>query len=144
MGSLFGGSRVLQAVARDNLLWFLKPFAYGSPDGDEPRVAVAMTWLIAEATLFAGDLDVIAPVITAFFIMSYAMVNLTCFIICALGIPNFRPLWKYYNKWLSLLGTSFQRSTVVLGGGGIHSCRRSHQPLLVSFSHLCHSNAVLL
>lgn len=48
LGSLFGGSRILQAMARDKLLGVLKPFAYGSRRGDEPRVAVLFTWVVAQ------------------------------------------------------------------------------------------------
>lgn len=50
LGSLFGGSRVLQAMSRDKLLGVLKPFAYGSKHGDEPRVAVLFTWLVAQVS----------------------------------------------------------------------------------------------
>ena len=35
-----GGSRVLQAIARDKLFPLLGVFGYGTPKGDEPRVAV--------------------------------------------------------------------------------------------------------
>lgn len=48
LGSLFGGSRVLQAMSRDNLMGALKPFKFGSKHGDEPRIAVCFTWLIAQ------------------------------------------------------------------------------------------------
>ena len=53
LGSLFGGSRVLQAMARDKLMPVLKPFAYGSKHGDEPRVAVLFTWLVAQVSMRA-------------------------------------------------------------------------------------------
>lgn len=52
LGSLFGGSRVLQALARDDLFpWPLSAigvFRTGSKHGDEPRRAVLFTWLIAQ------------------------------------------------------------------------------------------------
>jgi potassium/chloride transporter 9 len=54
LGSLFGGSRVLQAVARDNLFPILKPFKYGSANGDEPRVAVIFTYIIAQVRCTGG------------------------------------------------------------------------------------------
>ena len=37
LGAIFGGSRLLQAISRDSLFPFLKPFAYGTVKGDEPR-----------------------------------------------------------------------------------------------------------
>eukprot|EP00040_Diaphanoeca_grandis_P027474 m.156509 g.156509 ORF g.156509 m.156509 type:complete len:941 (-) comp30999_c0_seq1:52-2874(-) len=104
LGSLFGGSRVLQAIARDNLYPILKPFAYGSPHGDEPRVAVACTYIIAQCGVLIGDLDVVAPIITSIFCLSYALVNMTCFLLSMIEAPNFRPVFKYFNKWSALLG----------------------------------------
>ena len=104
LGSLFGGSRVLQALARDDLFPFLKYFAKGTDHGDEPRRGVFFTWFFAQCCLFLGDIDAIAPLITSFFCMSYALCNLTAFALSVTGAPNFRPTWKYYSWQLSLLG----------------------------------------
>ena len=51
-----------------------------------------------------GDIDNIAPLITSFFCMSYALCNLTAFALSVTGAPNFRPTWKYYSWQLALLG----------------------------------------
>eukprot|EP00049_Salpingoeca_infusionum_P003406 m.66341 g.66341 ORF g.66341 m.66341 type:complete len:950 (+) comp12112_c1_seq1:280-3129(+) len=104
LGSLFGGSRVLQAMGRDNLMRILKPFAWGSKKGDEPRVAVLFTWLVAQACVMIGDIDVVAPIETSFFCLSYAMVNLACFLLSAMNAPNFRPEFRFYSWPLSLFG----------------------------------------
>ena len=48
LGSLFGGSRVLQALAKDDIFPCLGYFAKGTAKGDEPRRAVVMTWFIAQ------------------------------------------------------------------------------------------------
>lgn len=104
LGSLFGGSRVLQAIARDNMFPILKPFAYGSAYGDEPRMAVLGTWIISQSCILIGNLDVVAPIITSIFCMSYALVNFTCLTLAMSGAPNFRPMFKYWSKWTALLG----------------------------------------
>jgi len=70
LGSLFGGSRVLQAIARDDLYSILRPFKFGSKQGDEPRVAVMGTWMIAQGCVLIGNLDVVAPIITSIFCLS--------------------------------------------------------------------------
>lgn len=105
LGSVFGGSRILQALARDNLpfpgLWF---FAKGSKDGDEPRRAVLMTWFIAQCCCLMGDLDVVSPIISSFFCMSYAAVNFSCLLLEISGTPNFRPRFSFYSRWSAGLG----------------------------------------
>merc|ERR1711871_794637 len=58
----------------------------------------------AQCCLFLGDLDVVAPLITSFFCMSYALCNLTAFVLSITGAPNFRPTWRYFSWQLSLLG----------------------------------------
>ena len=83
---------------------FLKIFAFGSKRGDEPRVAVLGTAFVALCLIMIGNLDVVAPIISAFFCMSYAMVNFTCFALIATGAPNFRPAFKYYNRYVSFFG----------------------------------------
>ena len=103
LGSLFGGSRVLQAISRDKLFPYTKWFEYGSPDGDEPRPAVLITWAIAQALIFVGGLDVIAPVATAFFCLSYATVNFSCFLLSISGTPNFRPAFKLLSNSLFIV-----------------------------------------
>jgi amino acid transporter len=43
------------------------------------------------ASFFLGDLDMIASLLTMFFLISYAMINMTVFIEKIIRIPSFRP-----------------------------------------------------
>eukprot|EP01084_Bolivina_argentea_P108180 193328_1 len=105
LGSLFGGSRVLQAIARDRIFpGIFNILGYGTVVGDEPMIAVIATWLFAQCLLFIGGINAIAPIATSFFCLSYLTVNLCCFLLCISGQTNFRPLFKYYSKWTALLG----------------------------------------
>eukprot|EP01083_Nonionella_stella_P181753 652076_1 len=105
LGSLFGGSRVLQAIARDRLFPYTKWFEYGSPKGDEPRTAVLFTWCVAQSLIFIGSINAIAPISTSFFCLSYCTVNFSCFLLEISGTPNFRPSFTYYSWHTCLLGT---------------------------------------
>lgn len=52
-----------------------------------------------KACVMIGDIDIVAPIETAFFCLSYAMVNITCFVLGSMGAPNWRyvrPPW--YNS----------------------------------------------
>ena len=105
LGSLMGAPRILQAFARDGIFRRLKFFGRGSGRAGEPRRAIVVTFLIAQAGIFAGDLDLIAPVITMFFLMTYGAVNLACFYEIISHNPSFRPTFRRNHWSLALLGT---------------------------------------
>ena len=50
-----------------------------------------------------GDLDTIAPVITMFFLITYAMLNLVVLIEQSMGLVSFRPLFRV-PRWVSAAG----------------------------------------
>lgn len=81
LGAVFGGSRVLQALAADDIIPGISFFAKGTKKGNEPRRAVIFTWFVAQCCIFIGDLDAISPMISSFFCLSYAMTNLACFLL---------------------------------------------------------------
>jgi len=104
LGNLVGSGRILQALARDNVFWFLSPFKYGTQQGDEPIPATLCAWLIAQACIFIGNLDTVASLISEFFLLVYASVNIACLILRLSGAPNFRPSFKYFSWHTALVG----------------------------------------
>ncbi len=56
------------------LLLLRQLFAKGSRIGDEPRRAVLLAWLIAQAFGFIGSLNDVAPLLTDFFLTAYGLV----------------------------------------------------------------------
>ncbi|KAF0684063.1 Aste57867_23984 [Aphanomyces stellatus] len=104
LGALFGASRILQAIARDNLFPCMSGLGQGSAHGDEPQAAVVFTALLSLVFIFIGDLDVLAPICTSFFCLAYAAVNFTALILQSTGVPNFRPTFTHSCWPLSLLG----------------------------------------
>jgi solute carrier family 12 sodium/potassium/chloride transporter 2 len=104
LGSILGAPRVLQALARDGVLprWcdFL---GQGSGPNDEPRVGTAVTLGIAIATVCIGELNLIAPVLTMFFLTTYLVLNVAAGIEGFLQSPSFRPTFRVHWS-LSLLG----------------------------------------
>lgn len=104
LGSMMGAPRILQAFAKDNIFKQIKFFAPGSGKSNEPRRAILITFLIAQAGIMAGDLDSIAPVITMFFLLTYGTMNLASFYEIFSANPSFRPRFKLNHWTLSLLG----------------------------------------
>lgn len=104
LGNLVGSGRIMQALARDNVFWFLSPFKYGTQQGDEPILATLLAWGIAQACIFIGNLDTVASLISEFFLLVYASVNIACCILRLAGAPNFRPRFKYFSWHTALAG----------------------------------------
>jgi amino acid transporter len=104
LGSMMGAPRILQAFARDKVFKRLNWFAHGSGASNEPRRAVILTFLIAQAGVLAGDLDTVAPIITMFFLLTYGTVNLACFYESISHNPSFRPTFKLNHWSAALLG----------------------------------------
>ena len=104
LAALVGAPRVFQAVCEDPLFPPLKPFAHGVGPNNEPIRAYCLTFLIAVGFMMLGDLNTIAPFITNFFMVSYALINWACFQADMSGSPGWRPTWKFYNPWLALVG----------------------------------------
>ncbi|XP_054603416.2 solute carrier family 12 member 6 isoform X2 [Nothobranchius furzeri] len=101
--SLTGAPRLLQAIAKDNIIPFLRVFGHGKANG-EPTWALLLTALIAELGILIASLDMVAPILTMFFLMCYLFVNLACALQTLLRTPNWRPRFSYYHWALSFLG----------------------------------------
>uniref|UniRef100_A0A1D1ZAA7 Cation-chloride cotransporter 1 n=1 Tax=Anthurium amnicola TaxID=1678845 RepID=A0A1D1ZAA7_9ARAE len=102
--SLTGAPRLLAAIANDDILPVLKYFKV--TEGSEPHLATLFTAFICVGCVVIGNLDLITPTITMFFLLCYAGVNLSCFLLDLLDAPSWRPRWKFHHWSLSLLGAS--------------------------------------
>ncbi|MFW6176547.1 MAG: amino acid permease, partial [Thermoplasmatota archaeon] len=102
LNSLVGASRILQAMGEHNILpgsgWFSKK----SEDG-VPRNAIIITGIIVVLGLLVRSLNTIAPLITMFFLITYAMLNVVILLEQQLELVSFRPLLKV-PRFIPLLG----------------------------------------
>ncbi|XP_061447374.1 solute carrier family 12 member 6 isoform X6 [Rhineura floridana] len=103
--SLTGAPRLLQAIAKDNIIPFLRVFGHGKANG-EPTWALLLTAGIAELGILIASLDMVAPILSMFFLMCYLFVNLACALQTLLRTPNWRPRFRYYHWALSFMGMS--------------------------------------
>uniref|UniRef100_UPI0037E8B37A solute carrier family 12 member 1 n=1 Tax=Semicossyphus pulcher TaxID=241346 RepID=UPI0037E8B37A len=104
LASLVSAPKVFQALCQDNIYTALHFFAKGYGKNNEPIRGYVLTFIISVAFILIGDLNTIAPIISNFFLASYALINLSCFHASYAKSPGWRPAYKYYNMWLSLMG----------------------------------------
>ncbi|MFH7244760.1 MAG: amino acid permease [Spirulina sp.] len=104
IGSILGAPRILQALARDGVLpsW-LNFLGQGSGPNDEPRLGTTVTLGVAVAAVTVGDLNLIAPVLTMFFLTTYLVLNVAAGVEGFLNSPSFRPIFAVHWS-LSALG----------------------------------------
>ena len=93
LSSLVGAPRILVALAQDGVVPQGRWIAKLSNNG-EPRRAIFISSLFVFAALMLRDLNAIAPLITMFFLITYAALNLVVLLESRLGLMNFRPTFK--------------------------------------------------
>ncbi|MCB8814949.1 amino acid permease [Desulfosporosinus shakirovi] len=90
LSTLVGAPRTLAALAEDRLVPFSKGLALKAKNG-EPRNAIILSAIISLAVLLVGNLNMLASLLTLFFLMTYGTINLTVLIEQATGVVSFRP-----------------------------------------------------
>lgn len=102
LSSLVGAPRILCALGEHHILARSEWLARRSKSG-EPRNAMLITGAIVLGALLMRDLNVIAPLITMFFLITYAMINVVVLIEQNLGLISFRPTLRV-SRMIPLLG----------------------------------------
>lgn len=93
LGSFVGAPRILLALGEKNIIPQGQKFAKTSKRG-EPVNAMLVTAVIVLFGISLRNLNTIAPLLTMFFMMTYAMVNVVALVEQTLGLPSYRPTLK--------------------------------------------------
>ena len=104
LASFLGAPRILRSLAGDRVFPFLNLFAVGHGPTGNPRRAVLLSATIAYVTVALGDLNLIAPVVSMFFLISYGLLNYATYIEARANSPSFRPRFRFFHGRLSLIG----------------------------------------
>ncbi|WP_233992744.1 amino acid permease [Salinibacter altiplanensis] len=102
LASMVGAGRILQAMGAHQVVpkadWLKK-----LSSNNEPRHAMMVTGALIFGSLLARDLNAIAPLITMFFLVTYAMICAAVLIEQSLDLVSFRPRLRF-PIWVSFLG----------------------------------------
>ncbi|XP_073410926.1 solute carrier family 12 member 3-like [Dendrobates tinctorius] len=104
LACLVSAPKVFQCLCKDKLYPFIGFFGKGYGKNNEPIRGYLLAFIIAIAFILIAELNTIAPIISNFFLCSYALINLSCFHASITNSPGWRPSFRYYNKWTSLFG----------------------------------------
>ena len=102
LAGIVGGPRILMAMGQNRLLPYSGWLASTRKDG-EPTNALAVTAVLTFACLMVRDLNVIAPLVTMFFLITYGFLNLVVLVEGSLGLISFRPTLRV-PKLIPFLG----------------------------------------
>lgn len=100
LGGILGGPRILQAMSIDKVT--PRVFGKGRGSNNEPINALFLVFVIAEAGILIGELDVIARVVSMFYLTAYGFINISYFLE-SWANPDFQPSFKI-KRWIGLLG----------------------------------------
>lgn len=106
LGSFVGAPRILFALGKKGIIPKGNRISKLSRRG-EPVTAMLITTLVVIIGISLRNLNTVAPLLTMFFMITYAMVNVVALIEQSLGLPSFRPSIKIpiYVPLLGALGS---------------------------------------
>lgn len=94
LSGLLAAPRTLQALASDGVFPRLLGKEWGQTK--EPRIATLFCFMIAVMGVLYGSIDAIAPILTMFYLIAYATLNLATGLEEMLGNPSWRPTFRVH------------------------------------------------
>ncbi|VIO96991.1 Uncharacterized protein BM_BM7832 [Brugia malayi] len=105
MTNLDNGPQIFQAMCKDELFPLFRYFSK-EYDLNIPQRAYILFSILTMSVILIGDLNIINGFVSNLFLAAYASVNYACFDASFAKSPGFRPSFRFYNMWLSLVGAS--------------------------------------
>ncbi|XP_025829550.1 solute carrier family 12 member 2-like [Agrilus planipennis] len=105
LASLVSAPKVFQALCNDKLYPYIEWFGKGYGQNNEPIRGYILCFFIVIGFVLIGELNLIAPLISNFFLAAYTLINFATFHASLVKPIGWRPTFKYYNMWLSLFGS---------------------------------------
>eukprot|EP00750_Incisomonas_marina_P031825 INCI8319.1.p1 GENE.INCI8319.1~~INCI8319.1.p1 ORF type:complete len:1365 (+),score=193.96 INCI8319.1:715-4809(+) len=103
--SRFDALNCVRTITGENDYDGFLPVQYGFRlmEGD-PIIGYFLMFFLGTGCVLIGTLNVVAPLISMFFLITYGMVNFACSLQVFSKNPGWRPAYKFYHWSMSLLG----------------------------------------
>ncbi|XP_034430600.1 solute carrier family 12 member 8 isoform X1 [Hippoglossus hippoglossus] len=79
MGGLYGAPRILQCIAQERVIPALACLGKGKGPNKTPVAAICLTSLLTMAFIFIGQVNVLAPIVTINFMLTYSFIDYSYF-----------------------------------------------------------------
>ncbi|XP_034042110.1 solute carrier family 12 member 8 isoform X1 [Thalassophryne amazonica] len=79
MGGLYGAPRILQCIAQERVIPTLAFLGRGKGPNKTPVAAICLTSLLTMAFIFIGQVNVLAPIVTINFMLTYSFIDYSYF-----------------------------------------------------------------
>ncbi|XP_006154621.1 solute carrier family 12 member 8 [Tupaia chinensis] len=91
MGGLYGAPRILQCIAQEKVVPALACLGQGKGPNKTPVAAICLTSLVTMAFVLVGQVNVLAPIVTINFMLTYIAVDYSYFSL-SMGACNLPPM----------------------------------------------------
>lgn len=115
IGSILTAPRTMQALSNDKILPRFLGRGFG--ESNDPRIAIALSFCIGLVGVILGDLNLIAPILSMFFLTTYGLINLSAAFEGLIGSPWWRPTFKIHWS-VSLFGAFICLGTMLMIDAG--------------------------
>ncbi|KAJ8255200.1 hypothetical protein GJAV_G00202200 [Gymnothorax javanicus] len=125
MGGLYGAPRILQCIAQERVIPVLGFLAHGRGPNKTPVAAICLTSLLTMAFLFIGQVNILAPIVTINFMLTYSIIDYSYFCVAMtydLQMKEQRPL----KRKLSTHGASRPLIDIGQSGYGTNEVIKNH------------------
>uniref|UniRef100_A0A7N6AIV9 Solute carrier family 12 member 8 n=1 Tax=Anabas testudineus TaxID=64144 RepID=A0A7N6AIV9_ANATE len=114
MGGLYGAPRILQCIAEERVIPALAFLGKGKGPNRTPVAAICLTSLLTMAFIFIGQVNVLAPIVTINFMLTYSFID-----------------YSYFSVAMTFQLQSKEKDTPILAKGNQRrSTRQSSRPLI--------------
>uniref|UniRef100_A0A6Q2YRT8 Solute carrier family 12 member 8 n=1 Tax=Esox lucius TaxID=8010 RepID=A0A6Q2YRT8_ESOLU len=79
MGGLYGAPRILQVIAQERVIPALAFLGHGKGPNRTPVAAIVLTSLLTMAFIFIGQVNILAPIVTINFMLTYSFIDYSYF-----------------------------------------------------------------
>ncbi|KAJ8388416.1 hypothetical protein AAFF_G00134420 [Aldrovandia affinis] len=98
MGGLYGAPRILQCIAQERVIPVLGFLGNGTGPNKTPVAAICLTSLLTMAFVFIGQVNVLAPIVTINFMLTYSVIDYSYFCVAMtydLQVKERKPLARH-------------------------------------------------